>query len=294
LKKGEYPGENIISYAHHQAASVGLEENNVLHAASMGVAEEAAFNAVEICKHYILFQEENRSLFTDKYVQEIAHEIDFSFEIMGIVFEGRIDRIVQHKLTDKCYIIDYKTTANIGKKKEALKYSWQTHIYQEAVKRMFPEVELGGIVYRLIKSTPPTLPRLLKSGGYSQAKTSYSTASYFWQALTSVFPDTPASELLEEYGGYLKWLQDNQTFFVDVFFPRDDDATLAIMCDAVNIAAEMEKVKYASYRILGEQCVFCSFKQPCDAATRRDIEEEHRILSQHYISRTDQEHETEG
>lgn len=90
---------------------------------------------------------------------------EFEFDVMvapGIVFNGKIDRLVKHK--GKVYLLEQKTFKRMPDENHRWR-DMQTALYVRALKLLGHDVD--GVIWDYICSKPPTVPQVLKNGELS-------------------------------------------------------------------------------------------------------------------------------
>lgn len=198
-------------------------------------------------------------------------EKEFSVPLsVGVDLAGRFDMIVEGSEGD-LWVHDFKTMSRdpqdfldyIGRADD------QARAYVYALKQLYPERPVGGIIYTLIRTGGINLPEVLSSGKYSKnvAKTSYAVAWPFFKA----------RGLTEDYADFLEKLQqkewENPTFLRATFsFTKEQ---LYWWKEHVKpIVEEMSTPSDVPYSPANPfTCMGCAFKEPCKIAVNFGVNE---------------------
>lgn len=121
----------------------------------------------------------------DQDLRVVASEQSFELPFdTDVTFAGRFDLIVKTP-DSKLWVFDHKTTRIdfgtflgqiVDRDDQARAYVW-------ALQQMYPDDQVGGIIYNMIKSKAPEEPQLLKKGGLSKAKNQETTVALYNRAI---------------------------------------------------------------------------------------------------------------
>lgn len=130
-----------------------------------------------IIRGYLLTHRED-----DSRYDVLATELDFNMKVGSHTFEGRIDKVVREKGSNRVWVVDYKTASDIPDVTE-LFMDVQTCMYAKAVATgaVAIPVKKGdtvGIMYDHIRTKAPRRPSILKNGTVSKADCVTDLATY--------------------------------------------------------------------------------------------------------------------
>lgn len=219
--------------------------------------------------------------YTQKYQHDqfeyLAVELPFSVELLpGVNFNGRIDAIMRD--ADKgLWVMETKTHKRLPDDDVRL-MNLQTVLYTWVVPQLeqFEGQETKGVLWNYIRTKPPAIPELLKSGSLSQRRNIDSDYDTYLAEIRKhgLNPDDYASIL-----SVLEGKQDR--FFRRIHFPRPpQNLTQAVLRDLIITAEEImdylgigwseydldTRPRPRLYRNLSSfQCKGCAYRPLCEA-----------------------------
>jgi len=111
--------------------------------------------------------------------EEATEEMETDLET--IWYECTLDLVV--RVDGKLWLVDHKTTNNLDYFIKNAEMDRQISRYIFALNAVYPEEEIGGLIYNLIKKELPHEPAVLKKGGLSKAKDQRTTYTLYLNKL---------------------------------------------------------------------------------------------------------------
>lgn len=172
LLEAYYKGEDL-----KEASQVYWDEQTKdMFEEEMVEFEDTRFQAEVLSERYINHYED-----IDRHMEILSAEGKFSTPINGGVhLRGIIDLVMQDD-TGELWLVDHKfTSIDLIKYEDGLVLDEQANYYLWALAEMLGEDKpVAGIMFNLVKSKLPSVPKLLKSGGLSKAQSiDTDTATY--------------------------------------------------------------------------------------------------------------------
>lgn len=180
-----------------------------------------------------------------------------------IRFIGYIDKVAMDK-ADRRWLMDHKFNKAIPDAEHRF-HELQLILYIWAWNRWNPDHPADGICWDYVRTTPPTLPAVLKSGELSQkASLRCDRATYEGEIKRLKLDPKP-------YQPFLKKLeQKDSMFFERVFLPAPPKKQIAMVVEDFRTTALMIKhMSGIAPRSMSKfNCQGCEFKQLCEAEVR--------------------------
>lgn len=248
--------------------------------------------------HYVLWQNADESKYSDRNLEFIDMEIDFSVPfIPSANYEGRLDGLVRQKETGEYFIWETKTAMSIESLLKGLVLDEQSTMYLWAARQIF-DFPIKGVLYNILRKKSPTAPRLLQSGLLSAAKSLDSTTYHFMHVIRAVHPDWEQDTIDEFYGDFLAYLQaNNSRYFMRYPVYKTEFEIDGVVDNIKATAFEMLNPEIAVYPNPGwSTCQFCTFKSPCVALSMEGnykalLESEYQVRQSHTSMRSEDDRE---
>jgi len=218
---------------------------------------------------------------------EVVH-IEQAFEVplmesKGVYLAGKMDQIVRDPQTGMLWVRDFKvTTADFLEYTRYLQdQDDQARAYYYAVKLLFPDENIGGVIFTLLRSKKPTVPELLKSGkGLSKAAIDTTEAVFLRQI-------QKYGLVREEYDEILQSLRTKA-------LTRPWVSERRLVFSHSEIAEWLRRTKSVVLTMLSESpmlwtadfftCKGCAFRNPCASRLRGDETHAQSLLETHYTA----------
>lgn len=181
----------------------------------------------------------------------------------------------------KYWLMERKTGKTINHD-EVQFYDLQTALYIPAIERV-KKIKITGIIRDYIRSKPPVVPELLKSGELSKAKNQDTTWSVYKDAVKDNGLD------LKNYKEMKEVLQGREeNFFKRMYIPINENIVKNLTKDFVIDATELkiaDRMGFHPTKNIDDRfCCFCDFNKLCFAELKGlDTKP---ILMQYYTKRT--------
>jgi ATP-dependent helicase/DNAse subunit B len=172
------------------------------------------------------------------------------------MFKGIIDLIIEDE-EGLLWIIDHKTASNIPEATSFHGMDPQLMLYPWAAKRMWG-MDIAGIYYNYVKSKPPTIPTITKTGALSRRKivTDYPTYVRFLKA-NGYDPHDFREELVP--------LQKKSPYLRRYRYPREKVVTQEVVLDALTTVQKIRRPE-RHIRVITRDCSrMCSYHNICRA-----------------------------
>lgn len=200
----------------------------------------------------------------EKRYRIIDTELDEIIELPnGLRFQMIVDVIKEHKKTGRLIAWDYKTRKNFADSDSMLLDPQLTRYFYGLQKMGYKP--LVGVGYDELRTKPPTVPRLLKTGGLSRAKSIDTDLFTYMSAIRTNGLDP------SEYQEILSHIARNQKdrFFRRTILPKDPPMVKAMMKDLLIAQAEIQvaesKGRFARTYIPNDCRWSCEMKELCIA-----------------------------
>jgi len=196
---------------------------------------------------------------------EGGKKAEFNFELPltdGLVFEGVVDSVGRDD-QGRVWLVERKTfKKNIPS--ETVRFTdVQTSLYYWALPSFgFPQPD--GILWDYIRTKPPAIPQVLKSGRLSQRENIDTTREVYYQAIVDNGEDP------EHYAKILNLLEGREDrFYRRIYLPAPDPIVQQIIADLKQTALEIKHLgDTASARNITRDCDWCSYYSLCQAELR--------------------------
>lgn len=200
---------------------------------------------------------------------------------------GKFDGIVRHRVDNKLYLWEVKTTKSILQRERQLDLEEQADSYALDVQEMLGE-PIAGIIYTLIRKALPVEPAILKRGGLSQNKQIDTTFERYLAAVREYHGHNASTEFIADtYGEFLQHLLDNgNPFFHRVMITRSPEQLKIARNELYAVAREMTNPAVKIYKTGDIHCNWCIFREPCIAMQQGQIAYAEEMLKNHFIPNT--------
>lgn len=197
-------------------------------------------------------------------------------KVIPIVYQGRIDLIVEDLLTGRYLIVDFKTAAQFA---DTQHWDTDTQIgsYCWAVQKML-NIDVQGFVIEEIRKKVPSPPLTLKKGGLSRNKNQSTTAALYEKAIKEG-GHNPA-----EYADFVDYLRSNQQeYFRRIEVDRNPNELNRMSELILMEAIDMFNDPYIYPHSNRWNCSGCAFYTPCLLKLEGSDEQEHLDRSVMYV-----------
>jgi len=173
-----------------------------------------------------------------------------------VVYQGRVDLILQNEETGELWILDHKTAAQFGQT-EHLELDQQCGSYYWALKQLLG-LDIAGVIYSEWRKKVPKEPDMLKSGLPSKNKSQSTTPELYKKKLEELGLD------IEMYADFLQTLQnDGQQYFRRIPIHRSAEELKALEANIVNEAIDMIDNPRIYPNPSRWNCNGCQFRSVC-------------------------------
>lgn len=204
-----------------------------------------------------------------------------------IQLAGRFDGLIRDRETGHIYLLEFKTTRSLSNCKWVMRGLQGTAYVYAAMQKYGDDVK--GILYRFLRKKVPTTPKLLKRGGYSQAKSQDTSFRYFKQYLRREASGTgrDVNELYRENECILRHLHGQPEKFFVQYIIRKTDSILSSALDTIyNVGIQMVNPRVSIFANPGwSTCAGCPFQDPCDLVELGHHESAMGVLEAEYAPR---------
>lgn len=223
--------------------------------------QQTAANAVlaaDIVSNYIRWSKEND---TDLLVLDTEMSFNVPLPNADVDVLGIMDTVFRSKSTDAIWVNDFKTCGTVfdTMANYLSLYSLQARLYVWALHKLYPNEKVGGMIFTIIKNTPPRKPTLLKNGQLSRDKNQLTTWVAYKDAVI-------INELdLNDYMDMKQVLQHNE-FVRRITIRIDDNELQQFERNMIIVAKSMVNSEidiYPSPSFFG--CQHCAYANPCRA-----------------------------
>lgn len=192
------------------------------------------------------------------YMVEQILEVETPLKYDGkyFVFKGRLDLIIEDE-DGKLWLVDHKTASTIPPASAFHAMEPQLMLYPWAAKQQYG-IELAGVIWNYVKSKPPTIPQLLKSGGLSSRKisTDYPTLYRFLKQ-NELDPN--------DFKHILVPLSKRSEFLRRYRMPREKVVTDNILRDVLSVEKQIDGTKRFVRNVTKDCSRMCSYHDLCRA-----------------------------
>jgi len=210
-----------------------------------------------IMQHYFRFWEKTPLNFSRRGTQCAEHE--FELEIAkGIVAKGKLDAVA--KTNNKLHwLVEHKTFKRLPGEDHRWR-NLQSAVYLRMVKMLGWWKNLDGVCWDYVKSKPPTVPQLLKSG-----KLSTKSIDTLPDVVLKTIRDNKLRE--SDYKEFIKTAEDNQkNYFFRTFTPVQERVVDAVFQGFVDTAKEMSQYHGTKKdKNIDRHCETCDYEAICRA-----------------------------
>ena len=189
---------------------------------------------------------------------EQKFEVDTPLKIGGkiVPFDGIIDLIIEDR-EGRLWVVDHKFVSSIPEANSFHGMDPQLMLYPWAAGKAW-KMDITGIIYNYVKSTPPTIPQVTKAGAISQRKinTDYPTLYRFLKS-NGYDPG--------DFRDILLPLQKRSPFLRRYRLPRTAQVTKEVLLDLLAVAKRRTESTRRTRTITRECARQCSFHNLCRA-----------------------------
>jgi len=184
-------------------------------------------------------------------------EIEIQVEHRGLTFKGIIDKLPKDR-EGRVWVCDHKTH-KVLPDEDARFSDIQTVLYYWALRETGETAD--GVLWDYIRTKPPTVPEILKSGGLSKRANIDTDYDTYMKAIVDnkLNPD--------DYTDILNKVKEN-VFFKRIYLPKPNEQLIqSVVSDFFDTAEEIQNSS-SSVRNLMKDCKMCSYYQLCSAEVR--------------------------
>ena len=179
----------------------------------------------------------------------------------GLEMHVIIDLILEDKRTGLLWIFDHKTRANFASSDSMLLDPQLTNYFDAAV--LMGYTPMGGVVYNEIRTKPPAVPELTKSGHLTRRKNIDTDSYTYMSAIKSHGLD------IADYEEILRHIARNEheRFFRRVKLPKDPPMLRTMRRELIESAREIATAerRMSFPRTFDRSCDWCDWKGLCIA-----------------------------
>lgn len=248
-----------------------------------------------VLEHYTQWARSFNGPFNDRTLDFINVEQSFNvpmrtnrgFYARRLRKAGKFDGIVRHRLDNKLYLWEIKTTKSILQRERQLDLEEQADSYALDVQEMLGE-PVAGIIYTLIRKALPAEPQVLKRGGLSQNKQIDTTFERYLAAIRELHGHNASSTFIADtYGEFLQHLLDNgNPFFHRVMITRTPEQLRTARDELYAVAQEMTDPAVRIYKTGDTHCNWCIWREPCIAIQQGQHEYARKLLAENFVPNT--------
>lgn len=179
----------------------------------------------------------------------------------GLKLQIIVDLVVEDKRTKQLWTWDHKTRKNFSDS-DTMLIDPQLTLYYFGLERM-GYTPMGGVMYNEICTKPPTVPRLLKAGGLSQAKNISTDIYTYMAAIKNHGLD------VDDYREILAHIAitSKDKFFRRTYLPKDKPMLRNVVQEMVWTAQDIERAERTRHfprTLIPQDCRWsCSYKDLC-------------------------------
>lgn len=191
-------------------------------------------------------------------------ERKFSARIPGtpVVIRGRIDAVFEHKPTETIWVWDHKSTKSATAPMSEVKFGdIQGIIYSLMVKSLIfhNKRDVDGVLFNYLRSKPPAVPVLLKSGKALSRAKSIDTDPYTFLLACKKYGFDP-----KDYKKEIRRLK-GRPFFSRIKVPASDRLTKTILYEIATRAMRIKDTTYFTRTLQERFCNDCKMNPLCMA-----------------------------
>jgi len=180
-------------------------------------------------------------------------------DVEGIVFKGQVDGIgkTPNKLR---WLVENKTFDNLPNDDERWR-NLQSVVYIRAILYLGWMKRIDGVCWNYIRSKPPTVPKVLKSGRLSMKKKIVTLPSVVRAAVAA------AKLRIQDYDELMKRaVQTRADYFQRIYTPVNETISSKIFGGFVESAIEMrDSAGKKRDKNIGRHCTWCDYEPLCRA-----------------------------
>ena len=186
----------------------------------------------------------------------LHYEDTYQGVMRPVVYQGRIDLILQDLTDGTLWIYDHKTAAQFGQT-EHLELDQQCGSYVWACKKILG-LDVAGVIYGELRKKAPKDPDILQSGLPSRNKSQATTPEKYRAYLAEKgIPEEPYQDFLQSLAN------DGQQYFRRIEVHRSNDEMAALERNIVNEAMDMIDYPRIYPNPSRWNCNGCKFRSPC-------------------------------
>lgn len=221
-------------------------------------------------------------------------------------YDGRFDGLVKDRLTDRIYILEFKTAKSVSSSwLSGVFRSMQGAAYTWAARQIFGD-DVVGVLYRVMRKKVPDSPRKLKNGYFSSAQSQQLTPHWLEACLDAMADsEFDTAEDPPPWSQIRKGLDDRAAALRSMLLAKDNEFQLqkVMVKTSIQIEETMRAVKTIGSEMAdphtpcppmaGYHCGWCKFQSPCDLLVHGESKAARAVLEAEYAPRTYWEQETE-
>lgn len=211
-------------------------------------------------------------------VEETEYEVSFTLT-PELTFRGIIDKILVDEDGNR-WLTDHKTH-KVFPDEDARYSDLQLLLYVYAWNRQHPDQPLTGILWDYLRTKPPAIPQVLKSGALSKRANIDTTAEIYLQTIREHGLNPT------DYEDILETLEEKgDRFFQRHYLPTPPEKMMLQIVD--DVVATGETLGQDAARTMTRECKFCDFYTLCNAELR-DYDSEY-LLETEFRTREDEDY----
>ena len=206
----------------------------------------------DICTEYFIHYKNEE--YKPYKIDGVDRELELNVMVApGIVFNGKIDRLVKHK--GKNYLLEQKTFKRMPDESHRWR-DMQTALYVRALKLMGHDID--GVIWDYICSKPPSVPQILKNGEFSTRPiTTLPTTLKRFAKHTKV--DVPQAMMDAAKAS-------RSSYFFRFTYPVKRSIADLLMQEFIESARQIKDIGSSSRVMnISRECTFCEYEPLCRA-----------------------------
>lgn len=208
--------------------------------------------------HYFEYYKKSNLKFVSIRKKLAEHEFEVPL-VKGVNLKGKIDAFMRDK-EDRIWLVEHKSHKEIPNEDVRFRdLQTVTYSHPEVLKAMNLK-RLDGVLWDYVRSKPPSIPDLLKSGELSKAR-----IDTFQSIYKAAIKKNKLNE--DDYKEVLKSLEGSEkNFFKRIYMPLNSSMAKKLTEDTVQTALEIvERSGFDKTRNITKDCSWCSYEPLCRA-----------------------------
>ncbi len=202
-----------------------------------------------------------------------GHSNDPTSDDSLVLFEGRVDAIVQHRQHGGYFIWDHKTAATVTADLSFLDTDDQISSYCWALGHVL-NIDIRGFIYQQLRKDYPKPPKILKRSRngkiLSTDKNQATDAALFQQTAEECDPEAWQAGLYAEYMAYLQ-ASDAALYYTRSVVRKSRDELVSVGHNISMEAADMVDRNVRRYPNASRfSCNTCAYREPCISMNRNE------------------------